>query len=70
MDLKWCILLDNQSTVDLFCNPDFVEDTRRHPTGTRVKSNGGLLTVWYTARVPGYHRRVWFSTDAIATSWL
>ena len=51
--------------MDPFCNPDFVEDIRRHPTGMRVKSNGVLLTVWHTARVRGCHRRVWFSTDAI-----
>ena len=65
IDLQEVILLDSQSTMDLFCNPAFVEKTMRSSTTMRLKSNGSLMVVHCKATLNGYHNKVWFSRQAI-----
>ena len=65
LDLREVILLDNQSTMDLFCNPAFVESTTKSSSTMRVKSNGGSLVVNHKAELNGYHTEVWYSKRAI-----
>jgi hypothetical protein len=65
LDMTKVILLDNQSTVDLFCNKDFVTNIVESPTKIKVKSTGGYITVHQKANVPGYSNKVWFSKDAV-----
>ncbi|MGL5934525.1 MAG: hypothetical protein ACRCZI_02765, partial [Cetobacterium sp.] len=65
VDMRNVILLDNQSTIDLFCNPDLVQDITETKSTVQVKSTGGKLRVTEKATLPGYHRKVWYSSGAI-----
>jgi hypothetical protein len=72
IDLREVILLDSQSTIDLFCNAALVSKTRKSTTSMRLKSNGGTMVVTRKSAIPGYNKDVWFSkraiTDIIALS--
>ena len=65
LDLRKVILLDSQSTVDLFCNADFVTNIRESPRSMRLQSNGGQMLMRQKATVQGYQSEVWFSNDAV-----
>jgi hypothetical protein len=65
IDLREVILLDSQSTMDLFCNAALVSKTRKSTASMRLKSNGGAMVVTRKATMPGYNKDIWFSTRAI-----
>jgi hypothetical protein len=65
INLREVILLDSQSTMDLFCNAALVSNTCKSTTSMRLKSNGGTMVVTQKATMPGYNKDVWFSTRAI-----
>jgi len=64
-NMKNVILLDSQSTMDLFCNPALVTGVHEAPSKMTVRSNGGQLIVDQQATVTGYNQKVWFSSKAI-----
>jgi hypothetical protein len=53
-DLRDVILLDNQSTVDLFYNPDLVSNIRETDEAYDVHGNGGDLTTYKKAYIENY----------------
>jgi hypothetical protein len=60
------IILDNLSSVDVFCNPDFATNLTRSPRSKHLIGNGGLLTAHLKAQIPGYHQDVcWFCKKAV-----
>jgi hypothetical protein len=63
-DLRNMILLDNQSTVDLFCNPSLVSRIWESQDSMTVHGNGGTLTTTTKALIKNYGE-VWFHKDAI-----
>jgi hypothetical protein len=65
LDLKQIILLDSQSTMDLFCSNAFVDKIHKSKETMRLKSNGGSMLVSHKATVPGCKKEVWFSSRAI-----
>jgi hypothetical protein len=65
LDLKEIILLDSQSTMDLFCSNTLVDKVFKSVSTMRLKSNGGSMLVSQKATIPGYHKEVWFSSKAI-----
>jgi hypothetical protein len=65
IDLREVILLDSQSTMDLFYNAALVSKTHKSTTVMRQKSNGGNMVVTRKATMPGYNKDVWFSTRDI-----
>jgi hypothetical protein len=64
LKLRDVILLDNQSTPDLFCNKKFVTNIHKVKGQMTVQSNGSELTTNLKAHVKG-HGLVWFSEDAL-----
>jgi hypothetical protein len=64
IDMKNIILLDNQSTVNLFCSKNLVEKIRKVDEQLELASNGGQLRTNLKATVPDY-REVWFHPKAI-----
>ena len=64
IDLRHVILLDNQSTMSLFCNKRLVQNIHKSPEPLILKSNGGSMTVHEVASI-GKKAEVWFSRDAI-----
>jgi hypothetical protein len=65
LDLKEVILLDSQSTIDLFCNTTLVSKNSKSRSSMRLKSNGGTMIVTRKATMEGYNKTVWFSTRSI-----
>jgi hypothetical protein len=65
IDLREVILLNSQSTMDLFYNAALVSNTCKSTTNMRLKSNGGTMVVTRKATMPGYNKDVWFSTRDI-----
>jgi hypothetical protein len=59
------IILDIQSTMDLFCNAALVSKISKSRSNMRLKSNGGTMVVTRKATMEGYNKNVWFSTRAI-----
>jgi hypothetical protein len=53
-DLRDVILLDNQSTVDLFYNPDLVSNIRETDEAYDVHGNGGDLTTYKKGYIENY----------------
>jgi hypothetical protein len=65
LDLRNIILLDNESTMDLFCNPSLVHHVRTAKKAMSLQSNGGNMRIKQKATIDGYHKDVWFSKHAI-----
>ena len=65
LDLRNVILLDSESTMDLFCNKDFVENIRESNSKIKILTIGGSMTTSQKVDIPGY-RSVWYSPKAIA----
>jgi hypothetical protein len=64
-DLNGVVLLNNQLTVDIFCNKEFVSNIQPAPEPLILKSNGSELIAHYIADVADYDEPVWFSKKAI-----
>jgi hypothetical protein len=65
LDLKEVILLDSQSTMDIFCNTALVRKISKSRYNMRLKINVGTMVVTRKAMLEGYNKTVWFSTRAI-----
>jgi len=64
MDMRNIILLDNQSTVSLFCNRDYVENVWSVKKPLELATNAGILKTNQKAFVKGFGE-VWFDSRAI-----
>jgi hypothetical protein len=64
-DLRGVILLNNQSTVNMFCNKEFISNIQPAPEPLILKSNGAELIAHHIADVADCDEPVWFSKKAI-----
>jgi hypothetical protein len=69
-DLRGVVLLDNQSTVYIFCNKEFISNIQLASEPLILKSNGSELIAHCIANVADYDEPVWFSNKAIATIFM
>ena len=65
LKLREVILLDNQSTMSLFCNKKMVSNIRKSAESLTLRSNGGSMEVHNVASIGKGKPDVWFSTKAI-----
>ena len=61
---EW-ILLDSQSTVDIFCDPRLVQNIHRVKERMKIQCNAGTRVTNLVGDLPGYGP-VWFDSRAIA----
>jgi len=59
------ILLDNQSTVDVFCNPRLLQNIRQSPDTMNIQCTAGRSTTNLIGDFPGYGP-VWYLPNGIA----
>ena len=66
LPLRDVILLDSQSTMDIFCNRSMVTSVYTSPSPCQLQSNGGTMTVTKKATVTGLRDDVWFHPRALS----
>ena len=59
------VLLDNQSTVDVFSNPKLLVNLREEKSCLRIHTQAGKVTTHWKGDLPGYGT-VWYCKDGIA----
>jgi hypothetical protein len=59
------ILLDNQSTVDVFCNGGLLQNIRKVNKTMNIKCNAGVTRTSWVGDLPGYGK-VWYNKAGIA----
>jgi hypothetical protein len=64
-NLRAVVFLNNQLTVDIFCNKEFISNIGLAPEPLILKSNGSELIAHHIADVADYDEPVWFSKKAI-----
>ncbi len=65
LDLRSIILLDNKSTMSLFCNRKLVTNVCDSDEPLTLQSNGGSMKVYQVADIGKDQCPIWFSTKAI-----
>ena len=70
LNLRRAILIDSQTTHDVFCNKDYVENVRRAKKVLHLSTNGGGMTISQEADVVGLYPDgdsgcVYYDSDAI-----
>ena len=65
LNLMEVILLDCQSTTDLFGNANMLERVYKSKSTLNLKSNGGNLKTRQKGKMTGYHTDVWYSKSDI-----
>jgi hypothetical protein len=63
---KSWVLLDSQSTVNIFYNKDLLKDIKVTNRCMRVHCNVGWTVTNLIGRLPGYPGEVWYNPDGIA----
>jgi hypothetical protein len=64
LDLREIILLDNQSTMLLFCNSKLITNKRKSDKLLKLQSNNGNMVINHIANI-GKGQSVWFLKKAI-----
>ena len=59
------ILLNNQLSVHVFCDPNMVSNIRKASRQFSLESNGGKLPISDIANYEGFEEPVWFSKEAM-----
>ena len=62
---KTWVLLDNQTTVDVFCNVDLLDNICPAENTLDIRSNSGTTSTSYQGDLPGYGT-VWYHPEGIA----
>ena len=65
LNMREVILLDSQSTMDIFCNDKFVDEVKESEQTLTLHSNGGKLESNQVATIQGLSNIAWFNRNAV-----